>query len=169
MNENRMKTSTNTGEVSLPSAKESGLDRKSSNLGQMSPHGYLLRLGNGLLTGQCWREGSKNSENNHLETVNIESNGKSRMEASTFTTTTTLVVSLKSRFGGKVPGDADMDARSRAGDIIQIGDGAISPHSSYLGGVSFDEAPEPSTWALLLAGVAFLGFRMRNKIARFQA
>jgi hypothetical protein len=79
MNENRMKTSTNTGEVSLPSAKESGLDRKSSNLGQMSPHGYLLRLGNGLLTGQCWREGSKNSENNHLETVNIESNGKSRV------------------------------------------------------------------------------------------
>jgi hypothetical protein len=94
---------------------------------------------------------------------------KGHMEASTFTTTTTLVVSLKSRFGGKVPGDADMDARSRAGDIIQIGDGAISPHSSYLGGVSFDEAPEPSTWALLLAGVAFLGFRMRNKIARFQA
>ena len=52
MNENRMKTSTNTGEVSLPSAKESGLDRKSSNIGPMSPNGYLVRLGNGLPTGQ---------------------------------------------------------------------------------------------------------------------
>jgi len=56
-----------------------------------------------------------------------------------------------------------------AGDIIEIGDAATSPHSSYLGGVSFDEAPEPSTWALLLGGGALLGLRVRNKIARRQA
>jgi hypothetical protein len=56
-----------------------------------------------------------------------------------------------------------------AGDIIEIGDGAISPHSSYLGGVSFAEAPEPSTWSLIFAGVALLGFRLRNKIARLRA
>ena len=50
-----------------------------------------------------------------------------------------------------------------AGDVIQIGTGSISPFSSYLGGVSFEEAPEPSTWALMLAGVAFLGFRLRRR------
>jgi hypothetical protein len=53
-----------------------------------------------------------------------------------------------------------------AGDVIQIGTGTISPFSSYLGGVSF-EVPEPSTWALMLAGVAFLGFRIRSKATRF--
>jgi hypothetical protein len=47
--------------VSLPSAKESGLDRKSSNIGPMSPNGCLVRLGNGLLTGQRWLESSENS------------------------------------------------------------------------------------------------------------
>jgi hypothetical protein len=78
MNEKRMKTSTNAGEVSLPSAKESGLDRKSSNIGQMSPNGYLVRLGNGLPTGQSWKEYGENSDKNHFETVNIMSNGKSR-------------------------------------------------------------------------------------------
>jgi hypothetical protein len=56
-----------------------------------------------------------------------------------------------------------------AGDIIEIGDGADSPHSSYLGGVSFDEAPEPSTWAMMLAGVVLLGFCVRNKITRLRA
>jgi hypothetical protein len=56
-----------------------------------------------------------------------------------------------------------------AGDIIEIGTGADAPSSSYLGGVSFDEAPEPSTWALMIAGLSFLGFRMRNKVARYQA
>jgi hypothetical protein len=53
-----------------------------------------------------------------------------------------------------------------AGDIIEIGTGADAPHSSYLGGVSFAEAPEPSTWALMVAGVAFLGFRLRTKVSR---
>jgi hypothetical protein len=85
MNENRMKTSTNTGEVSLPSAKESGLDLKSSNIGQMSPNGYLVRLGSGLTTGQLWEEHSKNGDKNHLETVNIMSNGKSRSVTSLLT------------------------------------------------------------------------------------
>ena len=56
-----------------------------------------------------------------------------------------------------------------AGDIIQIGSGTNSPQSSYLGGVSFSEAPEASTWAMLLAGVALLGFCVRNKIARLRA
>jgi hypothetical protein len=56
-----------------------------------------------------------------------------------------------------------------ADDIIEIGSGADSPYSSYLGGVSFAEAPEPSTWALMFAGIAFLGFRLRNKASRFQA
>jgi hypothetical protein len=78
MNENRIKTSTNTGEVSLPSAKESGLDLKSSNIGQMSPHGYLVRLGNGLPTGQRWKECGENSDKNHFDTLNLKSNGKSR-------------------------------------------------------------------------------------------
>jgi hypothetical protein len=86
MNENRMNTSTNTGEVSLPSAKESGLDRKSSNIGPMSPNGYLVRLGNGLPTGQRWRESSENSEKYHLETVNFELNGKSRIKPNAKTT-----------------------------------------------------------------------------------
>jgi hypothetical protein len=59
-----------------------------------------------------------------------------------------------------------------AGDVIQLGTGAadtglLHPSSPYLGGVSF-EVPEPSTWAMMLAGIAFLGFRMRSKATRFQ-
>jgi hypothetical protein len=38
-----------------------------------------VRLGNSLPTAQRWREGSENSEKNHFETVNIMSNGKSRL------------------------------------------------------------------------------------------
>jgi hypothetical protein len=39
--------------------------------------------------------------------------------------------------------------------------------TGYVGGVSFVSAPESSTWAMLLGGVAFLGFIVRRKSARF--
>jgi ankyrin repeat protein len=45
----------------------------------MSSNGNLVRLGNGLPTGQLWKEHRKNGDKDHLETVNIMSNGKSRL------------------------------------------------------------------------------------------
>ncbi len=39
--------------------------------------------------------------------------------------------------------------------------------SGYIGGVSFESLPEPSTFAMLLGGVALLGFIVRRKSARF--
>jgi hypothetical protein len=56
-----------------------------------------------------------------------------------------------------------------AGDVIEIGTGTTAPFSSYLGGVSFEEAiPEPSIWTMMLGGVALLGFWVRRKGAKFQ-
>jgi hypothetical protein len=40
-----------------------------------------------------------------------------------------------------------------SGDILRFG--AVG-NTTYLGGVSFESVPEPSTWIMMLAGVAFL-------------
>ena len=45
-------------------------------------------------------------------------------------------------------------------------DGNSNNPLSYVNAVSFQSVPEPSTYALLLAGVAFFGFLIRRKVAR---
>ena len=80
MNENRMKKSVNTGEVSLHTAKESTRGGKivqpRENDTKLIPCGSWKGLDN----GQPWQEYSENAAENHLETVNIKSNEKSRLE-----------------------------------------------------------------------------------------
>ena len=74
-----MKKSPNTDEVSLRSAKESTRGGKivqpRENDTKLIPCGSWKGLDN----GQPWQEYSENAAENHLETVNIESNGKSRI------------------------------------------------------------------------------------------
>jgi len=74
-----MKKSPNTDEVSLRSAKESirggKIVQPRENDTKLIPCGSWKGLDN----GQPWQEYSENAAENHLETVNIESNGKSRI------------------------------------------------------------------------------------------
>jgi len=51
------------------------------------------------------------------------------------------------------------------GDTLDIGYVGGNSRYGYVGGVSFAQAPEPSTYAMILAGMAFLGFCLRRKIA----
>ena len=78
MNGKTMKKSPNTDEVSLRSAKESTRGGKivqpRENDTKLIPCGSWKGVDN----GQPWQEYSENAAENHLETVNIESNGKSR-------------------------------------------------------------------------------------------
>jgi hypothetical protein len=48
-----------------------------------------------------------------------------------------------------------------AGDVLQLGAGGWG----YLGGVSFLSVPEPSTYAMMLGGLALLGVLIRRKSA----
>jgi hypothetical protein len=80
MNENRMKTSVNTGEVSLRWAKKADQRAKSSENGPISPNCYLLGLRKRLDYGPRRQKFHENAGNNHLKTVNIRSNGKSRVK-----------------------------------------------------------------------------------------
>ena len=92
MNENHMKTSVTTGEVSLRWAKKADQRAKSSENGPISPNCYLLGLRRRLDYGPRRQKYHENDGNNHLKTVNTRSNGKSRLKslASHFTS---LVVS----------------------------------------------------------------------------
>ncbi len=78
-----MKKSPNTDEVSLRSAKESTRGGKivqpRENDTKLIPFGSWKGLDN----GQPWQEYSENVAENHLETVNIRSNGKSRLISAT--------------------------------------------------------------------------------------
>ena len=78
MNENHMKTSVTTGEVSLRWAKKADQRAKSSENGPISPNCYLLGLRRRLDYGPRRQKYHENDGNNHLKTVNIRSNGKSR-------------------------------------------------------------------------------------------
>jgi len=78
MNENHMKTSVTTGEVSLRWAKKADQRAKSSENGPISPNCYLLGLRRRLDYGPRRQKYHENAGNNHLKTVNIRSNGKSR-------------------------------------------------------------------------------------------
>jgi len=79
MNENHMKTSVTTGEVSLRWAKKADQRAKSSENGPISPNCYLLGLRRRLDYGPRRQKYHENAGNNHLKTVNIRSNGKSRL------------------------------------------------------------------------------------------
>ena len=79
MNENHMKTSVTTGEVSLRWAKKADQRAKSSENGPISPNCYLLGLRRRLDDGPRRQKYHENAGNNHLKTVNIRSNGKSRL------------------------------------------------------------------------------------------
>src|SRR5208282_2171590 len=83
MNGKPMKKSPNTDEMSLRSAKQSTRGGKivqpRENDTKLIPCGSWKGLDN----GQPWQEYSENAAENHLETVNIESNGKSRFRTST--------------------------------------------------------------------------------------
>jgi len=81
MNENHMKTSVTTGEVSLRWAKKADQRAKSSENGPISPNCYLLGLRRRLDYGPRRQKYHENAGNNHLKTVNIRSNGKSRVNA----------------------------------------------------------------------------------------
>jgi len=37
--------------------------------------------------------------------------------------------------------------------------------TGYVGAVSFESVPEPSTWGMMAGGVALLGFCVRRKLA----
>ena len=53
-----------------------------------------------------------------------------------------------------------------AGDILQVGyQGNDAGRYGGIGGISFESAPEPSTYAMMLAGLAVLGFCVRRKLA----
>ena len=78
MNENHMKTSVTTGEVSLRWAKKADQRAKSSENGPISPNCYLLGLRRRLDYGPRQQKYHENVGNNHLKTLNIRSNGKSR-------------------------------------------------------------------------------------------
>jgi len=80
MNENHMKTSVTTGEVSLRWAKKADQRAKSSENGPISPNCYLLGLRRRLDYGPRRQKYHENAGNNHLKTVNIRSNGKSRVD-----------------------------------------------------------------------------------------
>jgi hypothetical protein len=80
MNENHMKTSVTTGEVSLRWAKKADQRAKSSENGPISPNCYLLGLRRRLDYGPRRQKYHENAGNNHLKTVNIRSNGKSRIK-----------------------------------------------------------------------------------------
>jgi len=80
MNENHMKTSVTTGEVSLRWAKKADQRAKSSENGPISPNCYLLGLRRRLDYGPRRQKYHENAGNNHLKTVNIRSNGKSRID-----------------------------------------------------------------------------------------
>ena len=79
MNENHMKTSVTTGEVSLRWAKKADQRAKSSENGPISPNCYLLGLRRRLDYGPRRQKYHENAGNNHLKTVNIRSNGESRL------------------------------------------------------------------------------------------
>jgi len=79
MNENHMKTSVTTGEVSLRWAKKADQRAKSSENGPISPNCYLLGLRRRLDYGPRQQKYHENVGNNHLKTLNIRSNGKSRL------------------------------------------------------------------------------------------
>ena len=81
MNENHMKTSVTTGEVSLRWAKKADQRAKSSENGPISPNCYLLGLRRRLDYGPRRQKYHENDGNNHLKTVNTRSNGKSRFTA----------------------------------------------------------------------------------------
>src|SRR5271163_3691934 len=83
MNENHMKTSVTTGEVSLRWAKKADQRAKSSENGPISPNCYLLGLRRRLDYGPRRQKNHENAGNNHLKTVNIRSNGKSRLDGVT--------------------------------------------------------------------------------------
>ena len=80
MNENHMKTSVTTGEVSLRWAKKADQRAKSSENGPISPNCYLLGLRRRLDYGPRRQKYHENDGNNHLKTVNTRSNGKSRVK-----------------------------------------------------------------------------------------
>ena len=80
MNENHMKTSVTTGEVSLRWAKKADQRAKSSENGPISPNCYLLGLRRRLDYGPRRQKYHENDGNNHLKTVNTRSNGKSRLK-----------------------------------------------------------------------------------------
>jgi hypothetical protein len=52
-----------------------------------------------------------------------------------------------------------------SGDILQFGATSyvLGGYQSYVGGASFESLPEPSTYALMLGGLALLGFCVRRK------
>jgi hypothetical protein len=79
MNENHMKTSVTTGEVSLRWAKKADQRAKSSENGPISPNCYLLGIRRRLDYGPRRQKYHENAGNNHLKAVNIKSNGKSRI------------------------------------------------------------------------------------------
>src|SRR5271155_4257333 len=83
MNENHMKTSVTTGEGSLRWAKKADQRAKSSENGPISPNCYLLGLRRRLDYGPRRQKYHENAGNNHLKTVNIRSNGKSRLPCGT--------------------------------------------------------------------------------------
>ncbi|MGA2876663.1 MAG: integrase core domain-containing protein [Nitrososphaerales archaeon] len=76
-----MKTSVTTGEVSLRWAKKADQRAKSSENEPISPNCYLLGLRRRLDYGPRRQKYHENAGNNHLKTVNIRSNGKSRFRA----------------------------------------------------------------------------------------
>ena len=110
MNENHMKTSVTTGEVSLRWAKKADQRAKSSENGPISPNCYLLGLRRRLDYGPRRQKYHENAGNNHLKTVNIRSNGKSRFIAK-------FNASAYVGYDNEVDGDdADAGGRRGAGD-----------------------------------------------------
>ena len=52
-----------------------------------------------------------------------------------------------------------------SGDILEFGATTyvLDGHQSYVGGASFESLPEPSTYAMMIGGLALLGFCVRRK------
>jgi hypothetical protein len=52
-----------------------------------------------------------------------------------------------------------------SGDTFTLAAAPLNGAPAYLGGISFESLPEPSTYAMMLGAVALLGFCVRRKLA----
>ena len=79
MNENRMKTSVNTGEVSLPPTQSAGLGREMGGDEANVTNKLLLETAKWLATPSDGRKIATTPEKTQYDTMDNNSNGKSRL------------------------------------------------------------------------------------------
>ena len=79
MNENRMKTSANTDDVSLPPAQSAGLGREMGGDGANVTNKLLLETAKWLATPSDGRKIATTPEKTQYDTMDNNSNGKSRL------------------------------------------------------------------------------------------